>query len=224
MGFKWKMNVASLAVCVCGLALWPSVRHICKEDIASFYSQPESDGARELQQCYKRLSESASAWSEANLSGMVAGAVWWAETGLFLMVHLIDALCTCLLVAFTWTSVVLRLVCVAVATAATLLAESRPIDAALGLSKEATLLGQSVAAILIERAATATALWNALTECVLTHGTSCLLTDQSFNANQQPQEMVWMRDASLQLVKIWNVMQVRCAKSHLVCREEGRRF
>jgi len=119
-------NLASAGVvCVGGIVLWPTVRSLCAPDFASFHSQVDSDGWPELQRCARRLTDHSSEWGRDNLGGVASGAVWSTETSLFLMVHLMDALCTCLLVAFTWTSSLLRLVCLAVATAATATAEAR---------------------------------------------------------------------------------------------------
>ena len=229
-------NLASAAVvCVAACAFYPTARAICDADVsASDAAAPDGGGEfRALASCWGRLAQNgrgaALAWWEEN-EGQIAAHVsqaysvvaWSARSTLVLAVPLWHALCAAAHVGFQFLTNTLPLVCAAAVTAGraagSALAKARPFDAALGLAREATILGraagaalESSSAFLCARAVAVIDVGRAAGECVMKdHGTTCMLTDpEGFDAARHPAEMRWARVISLLLVKIWNEMQVR---------------
>lgn len=229
-------NLASAAVvCVAACAFYPTARAICDPDvIASDAAAPDGGGEfRALASCWGRLAQHGSRWWEEN-EGEIAAHVsqaynvaeWSARSTLVLAVPLWNALCAAAHVGFEFLSNTLPLVYAAAVTAGraagSALAKARPFDAALGLAREATILGrtlgaalESSSAFLCARAVAVIDVGRAAGECAMKdHGTTCRLTDpEGFDAARHPAEMRWARVVSLLLVKIWNEMQVRRTSS-----------
>lgn len=221
-GMLFWCNVASAAVIVVGImTIYPTVRSVCSLEIADFAANPESDGFAELQSCSNKLAVHVSAWGQQNLGGIVDGAVWWTQIVLIVMMHLKDALCSTAPLLWRALTRLLSLLRVAVAAAGAALADARPLDATLGLAREATIFGSTVARALwsaekfaVKKAGIAKILIFSVIECVMKeHGTHCMLTDPGFDAAIHPQEVVWVRNVAVSMVKGWRVMQVSCART-----------
>jgi hypothetical protein len=225
-------NLASAAVvCVAACAFYPTARAICDADVSALDAAvPDGGGEfRALASCWGRLAQHGQAWWEENEGEIAAHvsqaynvAAWSARSTLVLAATLWHALCASAHVGFEFLSNTLPMVCAAAATtgraAGSALAKARPFDAALGLAREATILGRAVgaalessSAFLCARAVAVIDVGRAAGECAMKdHGTTCMLTDpEGFDAARHPAEMRWARVLSLLLVKIWNEMQVR---------------
>jgi len=222
MGLIFWANAASTVVVSVGaLGLWhawPVVQSVCAEDLADFERNPSSDGWPQLKSCTDRLVQDGAVWSHQNFSSAFSFAAWFAETApraaetlLAMACSLIDLLWPALLVVVEWGGAALRLVCINVAAFLSTIADARPLDAMHEIASKITFFLQSVSAIIVERVGVLAAIVDSVVECVMKeHDTTCLLTDPSLDAATQPKEIVWLRGVIVQLVKVWNVMQVSC--------------